>query len=115
MNVHDATRDDYLHLGLAPSFGELTSSNIKDLDDELKIMIAATMRLLATVPVQQRSFEKMLELMIQNPLLEPEASGVSRAEKLVKEETNVFKVDGSPDPDVVREVNKNNIIILDMS
>ncbi|KAJ7915181.1 hypothetical protein B0H13DRAFT_1872275 [Mycena leptocephala] len=104
MNVHDATRDDYLHLGLAPSFGELTSSSIKDLDDELKIMIAVTMRLLATVPVQQRSFEKMLQLMIQNPLLEPEASGVSRAEQLVKEETNVFKVDGSPDPDVVREV-----------
>jgi hypothetical protein len=33
MDVHDATRDDYLHLGLAPSFGELTSTSIKDLDD----------------------------------------------------------------------------------
>jgi hypothetical protein len=109
MNVHDETRDDYLHLGLAPSFGELTSSSsIKGLDDELKIMIAATMRLLATVPVQQRTWEKMLELMIQNPLMEPEASGISRAEKLVKEGTNYFKVDGSPDPDVVREVIQNN-------
>ncbi|KAJ7874850.1 hypothetical protein B0H13DRAFT_2348419 [Mycena leptocephala] len=87
MDVHDETRDDYLHLGLAPSFGELTSSSIKDLDDELKIMIAGTMRLLAT-----------------NLLLEPEASGISRAEKLVKDETNFFKVDGCPDPNVVREV-----------
>ncbi|KAJ7839489.1 hypothetical protein B0H13DRAFT_1911236 [Mycena leptocephala] len=104
MDVHDATRDDYLHLGLAPSFGELTSSSIKDLDDELKIMIAGTMRLLATVPVQQRTWEKMLELMMQNLLLEPEVSGISRAEKLVKDETNFFKVDGSPDPNVVREV-----------
>jgi hypothetical protein len=109
MDVHDATRDDYLHLGLAPSFGELTSTSIKDLDDELKIMIAATMRLLATVPVQQRTWEKMLELMIQNPLLEPEASGISRAERLVKEETNFFKLDGSPDPNVVREVDKNKL------
>ncbi|KAJ7819293.1 hypothetical protein B0H13DRAFT_2378462 [Mycena leptocephala] len=82
MDVHDETRDDYLHLGLAPSFGELTSSSIKDLDDELKIMIAGTMRLLDR----------------------HKASGISRAEKLVKDETNFFKVDGSPDPNVVREV-----------
>jgi hypothetical protein len=106
MDVHDATRDDYLHLGLAPSYGELTSSSMKELDDQLKIMIAGTMRALATVPAQQRTWEKILEVMMQNPLLEPDASGISRAEKLVKDETNFFKVDGSPDPHVVREVNK---------
>ncbi|KAJ7083763.1 hypothetical protein C8R44DRAFT_991939 [Mycena epipterygia] len=104
IDVKDASRDDYLHLSLAPSFGELTSYSIKELDDQLKIMIAATMRALAKVSVQQRSWEKVLEIMMQNPLLEPEASGISRADKLVKEETNVFKVDGSPDHNIVREV-----------
>ncbi|KAJ7476511.1 hypothetical protein FB451DRAFT_1460612 [Mycena latifolia] len=104
IDVKDATRDDYLHLKLAPSFGELTSASVKDLDDQLKIMIAATMRALAKVPVQQRSWETILGVMMQNPLLEPEMSGISRADRLVKEETNVFKVDGSPDANIVREV-----------
>ncbi|KAJ6457703.1 hypothetical protein C8R45DRAFT_1110451 [Mycena sanguinolenta] len=101
IDVKDASRDDYLHLGLAPSFGELNSFSIKEMDENLKIMIAATMRALAKVPPQQRSWEKVLEVMMQNPLLVAETSGVSRAEKLVKEETNVFLIDGSPDPNVV--------------
>ncbi|KAJ7231787.1 hypothetical protein C8J57DRAFT_1730056 [Mycena rebaudengoi] len=85
MEVTDATCDDYLHMGLAPSYGELTSTTIKDLDDQLKIMIDGTMQAV-------------------NPLLEPEASGISRADKLIKEETNFFKVDGSPHLNVVREI-----------
>lgn len=108
MEVTDATCDDYLHMGLAPSYGELTSTTIKDLDDQLKIMIDGTMQALVKMPPQQRSWEKVLEVMMQNPLLEPEASGISRADKLIKEETNFFKVDGSPHLDVVREVNKTN-------
>jgi len=67
-------------------------------------MIAGTMRALAKVPIQQRSWEKVLSVMMQNPLLEPETSGIARADKLVKEGTNVFLVDGSPDPNIVREV-----------
>ncbi|KAJ6568538.1 hypothetical protein B0H19DRAFT_1065364 [Mycena capillaripes] len=100
----DATRDDYLHLNLAPSFGELASNSVKDLDDELKIMIAGTMRSIAQVPAPQRSWEKILEVMMQNPLLEPEAFGTSRADKFVKEEVDFFKLDGSPDSLSVREV-----------
>ncbi|KAF7373053.1 hypothetical protein MSAN_00512800 [Mycena sanguinolenta] len=104
MEVKDATRDDYLHLNLAPSFGELTPTSVKDLDDNLKVIIAATMRALAKVPAQQRSWEKVLEVMMQNPLLEPDAVGISRADKLIKEEVNYFHTDGSPDPKVVKEV-----------
>jgi hypothetical protein len=106
MDVKDSTRDDYLHMGLAPSYGELTSNSIKGLDDQLKIIIAGTMRALAKVPSQQRSWEKVLEVMMQNPLLQPDESGISRADKILKEETNVFKVDGSPDQNIVREVSK---------
>ncbi|KAJ7200675.1 hypothetical protein B0H12DRAFT_1036650 [Mycena haematopus] len=104
MDVKDASRDDYLHLNLAPSFGNLNSNSIKQMDNNLKIMIAATMRALAKVPPQQRSWEKVLEVMMQNPLLVTDETGTSRAEKLVKDETNFFRVDGSPDPNVVREV-----------
>ncbi|KAJ7083765.1 hypothetical protein C8R44DRAFT_753330 [Mycena epipterygia] len=104
IDVKDASRDDYLHFSLAPSFGELTSTSVKDLDNELKIMIAGTMRTLDKAPVQQRSWERVLEIMMENPLLEPEASGISRTDKFLKEETNVFKLDGSPDPNIAREV-----------
>ncbi|KAJ7234292.1 hypothetical protein C8J57DRAFT_1729207 [Mycena rebaudengoi] len=104
MDVKDATRDDYLHMNLSPSYGELASTTIKDLDDQLKIMIDGTMQALVKIPPQQRSWEKVLEVMMQNALLEPAASGISRADKLIKEETNFFKVDGSPHLDVVREI-----------
>ncbi|KAJ6457727.1 hypothetical protein C8R45DRAFT_1110469 [Mycena sanguinolenta] len=104
MDVKDSSRDDYLNLGLAPSFGELNSNGIKEMDENLKINIAATMGALANVPPQQRSWEKVLEVMMQNQLLVVETSGVSQAEKLIKEETNVFLIDGSTDPNVVREV-----------
>ncbi|KAJ7192760.1 hypothetical protein B0H12DRAFT_1246098 [Mycena haematopus] len=44
VDVKDSTRDDNLHLHLAPSFGELTPNSVKDLDENLKIITAGTMR-----------------------------------------------------------------------
>jgi fructose-1,6-bisphosphatase/sedoheptulose 1,7-bisphosphatase-like protein len=103
-------------MGLAPSFGTLTSTSVKALDDNLKVMIAGTMRALAQVPVQQRSWEKIVSVMMQNPLIEPDAASIYHADKLLKEETNFFKVDGSPDQDVVKGVHRaHSLILLDVA
>ncbi len=40
MEFKDNTRDDFLHTGLAPSFGKLTKDSIKGMDDQLKVKIS---------------------------------------------------------------------------
>ncbi|KAJ6620954.1 hypothetical protein B0H10DRAFT_1875405 [Mycena sp. CBHHK59/15] len=105
VDVKDSTRNDYLHEGLAPSFGGLNSESIKLMDDKLKIMIAGTMRVLSKIPPPQRSWDKVIETMMQNTLLEPVGSdNINRVDKFIKEGTNVFKFDGSPDTTIMREV-----------
>ncbi len=37
MDLKDVTRDDFLHTGLAPSFGTLTRDSIKGMDEQLKV------------------------------------------------------------------------------
>ncbi|KAK0751426.1 hypothetical protein B0T18DRAFT_68282 [Schizothecium vesticola] len=94
--------NDFLQCDLAPSFGSLNKTTIKELDDELKVMIAATLKQLAKV--QERSWQDVLATMSQNALMEPEGAQVARADKLVKEGTNEFKSDGTSQAGIVREV-----------
>lgn len=74
------------------------------MDEHLKIMIAATTRLIRGIPPTERTWEKVVSAMMQNPLIEPTDSEINRADKLIKEGTNVFKFDGSPDNAIVNEV-----------
>ncbi|KAF4622191.1 hypothetical protein D9613_009427 [Agrocybe pediades] len=106
MDVRESTREDHLHMGLAPSYGpegELKSEAIKLMDKHLKIMIAGTMKSLEAVPPKERTWEKILAIMMQNPLLEPEVETTARVDKLIKNGHNVFKFDGSPDAAIVKE------------
>lgn len=77
---------------------------MKELDDELQIMIAGTMKTLAKIPDQDRSWDKLMSALLQNPLMEPDGPPIFKADSLSKGDTNVFKVDGSPDSAIVREV-----------
>ncbi|KDR77776.1 hypothetical protein GALMADRAFT_210023 [Galerina marginata CBS 339.88] len=107
MDVKDDTRNDHLHLDLAPSYGpegKLTSAAIKCMDDNLKIMIAGTMKSLSALKPEDRSWANIMSTLMQNPLLEPETDAISRSDKLIKSGTNVFKFDGSPDATIVNEV-----------
>jgi len=107
MDVKDNTRDDYLHTGLAPSYGTLTKDSIKQMDDSLKIMITGTMKALEKIPPAERSWDMVLSTMMQNSLIEPipgDGNKVSRVDRVIKEGINVFKVDGSPDQAIVKEV-----------
>lgn len=113
MDVKDSTRDDYLHLGLAPSYGTLTSESVKAMDEQLKVMIAGTMRTLKALPADQRSWENVLSKMMQNPLLQAEEAGkeVARTDRIIKHGTNVFKFDGSPDAAIVKEVRAASVVM----
>ncbi|KAL2270014.1 hypothetical protein VTJ83DRAFT_2198 [Remersonia thermophila] len=104
IDVRESSREDYLTVKLAPSYGKLNSESIKAMDEHLKIMIAAALKAIAAIPPQERSWERVIGAMTQSPLLEPKDDGISRADKLIKSGTNVFKIDGSPDQGIVREV-----------
>lgn len=103
MDVRDETKDDYCHTQLAPSFGKLNKTNLAELDEKLKIMIAGTMKTLAKQT--DKSWPAVVAAMTQNPLLEPDATEIARADKLIKSGVSAFKFDGSPDHGICREVN----------
>ncbi|KAF5632674.1 hypothetical protein F52700_6210 [Fusarium sp. NRRL 52700] len=105
MSTKDSTRDDFLHCSLAPSFGTLNGDTIKKLDDEMKIMIVGLTKALAKLPANQRSWDTIVSLCAQNPLLAPLDEGVSRSDSLIKNSSGDFKTDGSPDSGIVKEVN----------
>lgn len=102
IDVRDTKSEEFLHTELAPSFGKLNKEGLQEMDDQLKIMIAGTMKILAKQT--DKSWNAVLSTMMQNELLEPDGSEVVRADKIIKESTSDFKTDGSPDANIVREV-----------
>ncbi|GJJ15953.1 hypothetical protein Clacol_010232 [Clathrus columnatus] len=105
IDVTDKTAKDYLHVGLAPSFGNLNSESIKGMDEKLKVMIAGTMRSLEAHSKEgELSWDGVMSVLMQNPLLEADDGKIDRSDKLIKSGTNVFKFNGSPDESIVKEV-----------
>lgn len=101
INVKDSKSDEYLHTDLAPSYGKL-KPDLQKMDDELKIMIAGTMKTLAEQ--SDKSWDAIQSTMMQNPFVEPFDEPIATTDALKKEDTNYFKTDGSPDANVVKEV-----------
>lgn len=112
IDVKDNTKQDYLHVGLAPAYGKLTSEAMKTMDKNLKVMISGTLRLLEKKRKELNrplSWDDLLSTLMQNPLIDFDdseaGSKVDRTDKLIKPAvTNFFKISGAPDPIVVREV-----------
>ncbi|OBZ69817.1 hypothetical protein A0H81_10529 [Grifola frondosa] len=97
----------YLTIKLAPSFGTLDASSIKDLDEELKVMIAGTHRALADIPPQQRTFDKVVEICLKNAVLEMDTNPsfcVDKTDYMTKADTDYFKLARRKDKRVVEEV-----------
>ncbi|KAI0768292.1 hypothetical protein BD413DRAFT_614614 [Trametes elegans] len=108
MNVRDSSRQDHLHFDLAPAFGSLTADSLKRMDRELKLMITSTMD--ALKEKRQRTYgsldwDDIMAAMNGNRMIEPFGWSANKRDKLIKEGTNFFKFDGSPDSAVVHEVN----------
>jgi hypothetical protein len=104
INFGDNTLQDYLIVGLAPDYNNLDRKSIKMLDDNLKVMIAGTVKATAMIPPSERSWDRIVSAMMQCPLIEPAGVAVQRTDSLVKSGTDVVKFDGSPDSAIVGEV-----------
>ncbi|CAM9204320.1 unnamed protein product, partial [Choristocarpus tenellus] len=104
MSSVDKKKKEGLVFALAPSFGQLNSQSVKTMDDELKVIIAGTTRLIAKL--KDKSWQNVIGALTQNSLLEPmNESEISRSDKLIKDGgTSAFKFDGSPDSTIVKEV-----------
>jgi len=102
INVRDSKNNDYLHTDLAPSFGKLNKPGLQEMDDKLKIMIAATMKILAKQ--SDKSWKAVLSTMMQNEFIKADESEIARSDKLIKNSSSDFKTDGSPDATIVKEV-----------
>lgn len=102
--MKESSRDDYLHVDIAPSFGTLTQESVKTMDKELKLMIGITMKKLKAIPPAQRDWKTVLATMNQNGAIKPRGAAFNKNDKYKKEENNFLKTDGSPDPAVVKEV-----------
>ncbi|KAK1828495.1 hypothetical protein QBC39DRAFT_384922 [Podospora conica] len=98
----DVGSEDFLHCDLAPCYGTLDKGTIQDMDLELKVMIAATMKYLAKL--EDKSWRNVLASMSQNVLLEPEGEPIARTTSFTKESVSQWKFDGSPQSTIVQEV-----------
>lgn len=74
------------------------------MDENLKVMIAAAVKMISKLPPEERPWDAVVSAMMQWPLLEPASDEIQRADKLVKSGTGVFKFDGSPNAAIVKEV-----------
>ncbi|MEG4440520.1 hypothetical protein QUB47_01525 [Microcoleus sp. AT9_B5] len=95
-----------VHCNLAASFGKLNKESVKMMDEKLKVLIAGTVRELQKVPSNNLSWEEVISIFNQNSLMERVGnSEISKTDKLIKDYgTSFFKIDGSPDTSVVKEV-----------
>ena len=117
---------------LAPCFGTLTSESMKIMDDQLKVMIAVTTKLLqknteekmkladdnkksADDPSRFLSWDEIVHIMSQNTMIEPQPSPTTdkipeQVDEILRSQhydyngTGYFKVDGSPSQQIVNEI-----------
>ncbi|KAF9562411.1 hypothetical protein CPC08DRAFT_722278 [Agrocybe pediades] len=98
VDVQDASKNDYLVVHLAPSYGaegHAGKVSLSKLDDNVKIMITGTLKTLSKLEPSERSYESVLGSLTRNPLMETVASSeiIKRADKIFKDDTHFMKVD----------------------
>jgi len=98
--------DKGVHQSLAPSFGDESKlGDLKKLDDALKVFIAVINKKILQIPANQRSWDTIQALFLKDVLSTPKGDPVVvTPPDYTKNDTNWFKVDGSPDPKIVDEV-----------
>lgn len=102
--IRDLSRDDFLHVDLAPSYGQLSRESVKLMDENLKVMIAGTVRMIQRMAPEQRQWKAVESAFLNNPLVEPFGDPIHRRDTLIKNALNLFKVNGAPDSAIVKEV-----------
>jgi hypothetical protein len=90
----------------------LTSEAVKAIDDDLKVMIAGTTKLIGEIKPEGRSWDGIQSCMVQNPLAEPVDDGIAKTDNYTKSGANFFKFDGGPDGASVKKVSFCSLRIL---
>jgi len=85
-------------VGLAPSFGKLNKEELTELDTELKAIIATTTTLLGRLPKEKHTWEKVVEVLAQSPMLEPLGDGIVKSDEYSLKNFTWLALDGKPDP-----------------
>lgn len=93
---------------LAASYGTLNKDSIKQMDEQLKVCIAGTVHELSKVTEnnQQPSWDKVVEVMQQNTLVEPcpNEPPVNVHDRYINNSSGAFMVDGKPSQDRINEI-----------
>ncbi|KAF5026995.1 hypothetical protein F66182_869 [Fusarium sp. NRRL 66182] len=102
INIQDAPSDEYLHIDLAPAWGLLGRASVQSVDDQIKIMVAGTMKSLRHRT--DENWNAVLSAMMRSMLLEPSENEIFRADKLIKDNSRDFKFHSSSNVDTISEV-----------
>ncbi|KAF7794157.1 hypothetical protein EIP86_005288 [Pleurotus ostreatoroseus] len=74
------------------------------MDDMLRIASAEAITLLSEIPVEDRTWEKVLSTLAQSPFMKrAEDLAVDKTDLWTKEQTNAFSLSSSEDPIIVKE------------
>lgn len=96
---------------LAPSFGKLTSESAKMIDDRLKVIAAGALKTIEKMKPEDRTWSNVQGALRQCGVLEPmEAETLGPGDIFYHpgesdSKLAVFQVDGSPDQEVMQQIN----------
>ena len=86
-------------------FGKLNKNSVKAMDENMKVMIAGTMRALRKASGNgPLTWDKVMATMSQCPVLEAADGKVDRSGHLYKDSKAWFRLDHSPREGIVQEV-----------
>jgi hypothetical protein len=74
------------------------------MDKEMKVMIGGTMRMLKKMNPEKRTWKEVKCEFAQNGMVEAFEEPVSKRDTFLRSERNWFKLDGSPDVAIVKEL-----------
>ncbi|EKM58350.1 uncharacterized protein PHACADRAFT_252605 [Phanerochaete carnosa HHB-10118-sp] len=93
------------HIGLAPSYGTLTSESLKTMDEKLQVAMASILRTLAARDVKSMPWNDVMAIMRQDATIECMNNAVKRHEILSKPPKRYFfRSQSITDADVLDEI-----------
>ncbi|KAG4252837.1 hypothetical protein FPRO03_08286 [Fusarium proliferatum] len=104
VDEHLKGNSDDVIVDVGPVFGQLNEQTVGKLDENVQIMIAGMTKSIAGIPIPERTYEKILALFSQSPLVQVHGNGISKSDSLIKQSDSEFRTDGSPDDKIVQEV-----------
>lgn len=99
------SKEDTLTYRLAPSFRTLEKNSFQKMDDNLKIMITATIRAIESIKEEDRSWETVYSTLLQNSVLEPLGDEIVKVDRLERDGYTWFKFRDTPEKFVLDAVN----------